>query len=67
MEVLVSSDLLGLLHQPPADGVCNEGLALLELPDWEVCGQQCSRDEAGCPMPDLLTCRESICVIAEPW
>jgi hypothetical protein len=45
----------------------NDGLALLEVPHGEVCAARCSGEGAECPLPDLLTCRHSLCVIADPW
>jgi hypothetical protein len=67
LSVVVPDQLLGSLHRPPADGACGDGLVVVRLPDWEVCAPQCSESETECPMPDLLTCEDPACLIAEPW
>ena len=67
MSATPPEDSLGSLHRPPVDGECNDGLAVLETPFGDVCAQQCSGDGVECPLPDLLTCKDSLCVIAEPW
>ena len=63
-----SEDLLGTLHYPPAEGACNGDLVAVQVEQgWEVCAEQCSEDGATCALPGLFECRESACVIADPW
>jgi hypothetical protein len=63
----IPDDLLGSLHRRPAGETCDNGLVVVKLPDWDVCVAECSENGSVCPLADLLTCKESACMIADPW
>lgn len=56
----------GSFLRPSAGGVCNEGLVPWELePGWEICAAPCSEEATECPLPELLSCQDSICELTE--
>lgn len=57
----------GTLRLPPYNGRCDGELVLRELPDGGMlCLSSCESDD-DCPLGELESCADGVCVLRDPW